>query len=384
MNGNINYKTIGVTLDRNGKVQVSEENIKKLCNELEYFSRKINLKTQTVLKISQDLSLTHTKLEESEKNCQKLEIDIRRGNEIIEGLKKEFEKDYSKLRDKCNQLVKEKETLKKENEYLLKENDQLKDEVRNLRKDCLGYRQKIAKLEVKEIKSVIHKEQSFENEELKKRSEELKKDVSILLCDKEELIKERDCIKEKMERLSQEIIYLLNGDPKAIDEDIDRIISDNRIMKAQLENMKQERGLTKAALKKYKSLLGKHTYNNNNDDNEPFDCQMEDFFSNRNSKVITFKQIKELLGSTCEGVTEEDYKTLTLLLVDYCNDKKLALTHQRNANKILGKKVSDMELKIKNLEKNKERICKSPNKDFLNELLTKKDVCCKNIQVDIQ
>uniref|UniRef100_A0A0K0E8T5 DNA-binding protein n=1 Tax=Strongyloides stercoralis TaxID=6248 RepID=A0A0K0E8T5_STRER len=369
MNGNINYKTIGVTLDRNNKIQISEDNVKKLCNELEYFSRKIHSKTQTILKISQDLSLVHSKLEISEKNCQKLEVDIKRNNEIIEGLKRQFEKDYSKIRDKCNQLVKEKENLKKEKEYLLKENDQLKDEIRNLRKDCLGYRQKIAKLEVKEIGNENFKEQSFEVEKFKKQSEKLKNDVSVLLSDKEELTKERDAMIEKVERLSQEVIYLLNGDPKAIDDDIDHVIADNRIMKAQLENMKQERGMTKATLKKYKNLLERNSYV---DGEEPFDCQMEDFFPNRDPKIITFKQIKEILGSAGDGITENDYKTLTQLLVDYCNDKKLALTHQRNANKILGKKVSEMEIKIKSLERNKEKVCKSPNQDFINDLLLKK------------
>lgn len=170
---------------------------------------------------------------------------------------------------------------------MLKENDQLKDEIRNLRKDCLGYRQKIAKLEVKEIGNEDYKEKSFEIEKFKKQSEELKNDVSVLLSDKEEIIKERDSMKEKVERLSQEIIYLLNGDPKAIDEDIDRVLADNRIMKAQLENMKQERGMAKATLKKYKNLLGRNSYV---DDGETYDCQMEDFFPNRDTKIITFKQ----------------------------------------------------------------------------------------------
>uniref|UniRef100_A0A0N4ZXB8 Uncharacterized protein n=1 Tax=Parastrongyloides trichosuri TaxID=131310 RepID=A0A0N4ZXB8_PARTI len=411
---NTNLKAIGISVDKNGKIELSEENLKRLCNELEYCGKKIHSKTQTILKVSQDLSSTHSKLEVSERIAHKLELDVKREKTVIEGLKKQFENDYSRIRDKCNKMLKEMENLKKEKEYLLKENDQLKDEVRNLRRDCLSYRQKIAKLEIKEIgieekkiqEPIFEKElhiQIEEVEKLKKQNDQLKTDVSMLLGDKEELIKERDIMKGKAERLSQEIIYLLNGDPKALEEDVDSIISDNRFMKAQLENMKQETGMTKAALKKYRNLLGKKNKERiqcerESIDGESFDCEMEDFFSAsppvkalpsssktffRGPKIVSFRQVKEILGSSIDNITENDYKTLTQLLVDYCNDKKLALTHQRNTNKILGKKISDMEIKIKNLEKNKERISKSPNKDIINEILlnnNEKQFSCKEIQ----
>lgn len=72
-----------------------------------------------------------------------------------------------------------------------------------------------------------------------------------LLCEKEELIVERDAYKSKTERLNNELNFILNGDENRI-TDVDQLVAENRYLKERLTNAQEENGLAKATLSKYK------------------------------------------------------------------------------------------------------------------------------------
>jgi len=76
-------------------------------------------------------------------------------------------------------------------------------------------------------------------------------DLKSLLCEKEELVIERDAYKMKTDRLNNELNYILNGDENRV-IDLDQLIAENRYLKERLKNAQEETGMTKAALSKYK------------------------------------------------------------------------------------------------------------------------------------
>lgn len=78
-----------------------------------------------------------------------------------------------------------------------------------------------------------------------------------MLCEKEELVIERDAFKNKAERLNKELNYILNGDDRRVVADVDQLVAENRFLKEQLQHAREENGLRKAELSKYKSCLEK-------------------------------------------------------------------------------------------------------------------------------
>lgn len=72
-----------------------------------------------------------------------------------------------------------------------------------------------------------------------------------MLCEKEELIIERDAYKTKTERLNTELNFILNGDERRL-MDVDSLVGENRYLKERLQHAQEENGIAKAALSKYK------------------------------------------------------------------------------------------------------------------------------------
>uniref|UniRef100_A0AC35UCB3 Coiled-coil domain-containing protein n=1 Tax=Rhabditophanes sp. KR3021 TaxID=114890 RepID=A0AC35UCB3_9BILA len=379
-----------------GKLEFNENNFKLLIEEVNALQLKIHSKTETVLNVSKELSHFQSEADKYRILSETFERNLCRSEGQIHNMQLEFTKHCESFQKERKKLIAEMDDLVKEKNYLVLENQNFKCEVRDLRKDCLFFRQKIAKIEVRDISDSVFKKKNNcddkeiigkieEVEKLRNLNEQLKSDITTILADKEELITERDIYKQKTTRLTNEIVYLLNGDPKAVTDDVDQILSDNRFMKTQLESLQKETGMTKATLKKYRNLLGKRNKIKlpveRDIAEEEFDCEMEDFFPDspttssnsyfqKPNTVISFRQVKEIVGSSADYITEDDYKTLTQLLVEFANDKQLALTHQRNTNKILGKKLSDIDLKVKSLENGRDKVNKSPNKMLLNDLVS--------------
>uniref|UniRef100_A0A8R1HR47 Coiled-coil domain-containing protein 149 n=1 Tax=Caenorhabditis japonica TaxID=281687 RepID=A0A8R1HR47_CAEJA len=180
------------------------------------------------------------------------------------------------------------------------------------------------------------------HEKLQSRCKELESDLRSLLGIKEELLLERDEMQRKVVRLSNELSYLLNGDPRRVAEDLDSLVAENRFLKAKLNTAEEESESIKMTLAKYKQMA------------EAVNVQS---IVNRSPKagegedkpsvaVINMKQIRELLASHAIELDESDYRAITTILLDLCNDKQMALAHSRRANKVLGMRLHEVEAKL--------------------------------------
>ncbi|CAJ0584521.1 unnamed protein product, partial [Mesorhabditis spiculigera] len=198
-------------------------------------------------------------------------------------------------------------------------------------------------------------------EKLVSENRQLEADMASVLSTKEELVLERDALVKKVERLSQELTYLLNGDPKRVVEDLDSLMAENRYLKAQLDSAQEERQTIKENLEKYKSVA-EHVAARRQAE---LGSTSKDEGEKPTVAVVNMKQIRELLSSHSIDLDESDYRALSNVLLDLCNDKQMALAHQRRANKILGNRLYEVEQRLQGLEAGKSPRSVSPRLDVI-------------------
>ncbi|KAG1673931.1 Coiled-coil domain-containing protein 149 [Nymphon striatum] len=172
----------------------------------------------------------------------------------------------------------------------------------------------------------------------------LEADLQALFDEKEELVTSRDEYKRKVERLNKQINCFMKGDEKKI-IDVDSILMENRYLQERLKQTQEEKSMIVATLSKYKSMLEK---------------KKTRFSSSRpndsGAAVITHKQVQQLLKEELNDkyidtpTNVADLRSLSIALYEALNDKKIALSHQRKANKILGNRVTELENKLKSTE----------------------------------
>ncbi|KHJ97571.1 hypothetical protein OESDEN_02450 [Oesophagostomum dentatum] len=192
-------------------------------------------------------------------------------------------------------------------------------------------------------------------EKLYKEFKQIETDLHTVLGIKEELVLERDALVKKVERLSTEMAFLLNGDPRRVAEDLDSLVAENRFLKARLDSANEESETMKATLSKYRAMTEARPSTANTMVNQ--DSSLGEKSS---VAVVNMKQIRELLSSHAIKLDDNDYKAITAILLDLCNDKQMALTHLRRANKVLGNRVNEVESHLAVLEAKSRST--SPNK----------------------
>ncbi|VDN56394.1 unnamed protein product [Dracunculus medinensis] len=317
-------------------------NNSKVINEIESLQKKCAQKTEVVLSLSKELSVTQS--------------EVNKWKAIAEN----FERNLAQVEFSLQTLT--------------------KADVKDLRSDCKVLRQKIARYEVETFYKIGDAQENYDTregakdmpksiaindsnifienlEKLTNKNSQLQKDLQALLCEKEELICDRDSLNRKIERLSQELTYLLNGDSNRIIDDIDGLIAENRYLKAQLKNAEEETGLTRATLKKYHKMI-----------KNKIKVSLTDNATKSNGNRISAydaEQIHKVIGSKALDLSNCDYSSLMELLLDLCNDRQIALAHQRNSNKILGERIVELDAKILHMnctEKSPSRL--SPRSPF--------------------
>lgn len=137
-------------------------------------------------------------------------------------------------------------------------------------------------------------------------------------------------------------------------EDWDDLVAENRFLKAQLDTAQAESENIKALLSKYR----KHAEHKKNAKvgHSFWECPLKGSASAEANErpeekssvaVINMKQserftavpviqsfsVRQILASNAIELSEGDYRALSTVLLDLCNDKEMALTHQRRANK---------------------------------------------------
>ncbi|KAK3729876.1 hypothetical protein QZH41_020428 [Actinostola sp. cb2023] len=188
-------------------------------------------------------------------------------------------------------------------------------------------------------------------EKNQEKVEDLEREVEATSDEKSEIIIERDHYRDKVERLNTQLNFILGADDRRL-VDIDAILMENRYQKEQIKQLKEVNRIgnaslarQKAALEKKKARLAKASY------------------AGTGAKQGTTKQshlqkslphlISEISSSFGSGVsssTISDLQSLANSLSESLSEKDIALLHQRNTNKILGNRVSELEKKLKTLE----------------------------------
>ncbi|KAK9499149.1 hypothetical protein O3M35_003651 [Rhynocoris fuscipes] len=237
--------------------------------------------------------------------------------------------------------------IKDKNKLLLLEIEDLKQRLNSvqgdmkvLRRDRNGSRESTMSVE-NNVSWHQREELIQELEETKAKVRHLSTDLQALLDEKEELVTERDAYRCKVHRLNHELAVLLKADTPPID--IDSLIMENKYVKDRCDQILAEKEIVIQSLRKYKAMLDKKKMKGN-----------VRLGANTSDMVVTHKQVHELLDA--DGAvwtspynaeaTLSDLRSLSLALLDALQDKTVALTHQRRANKILADRVSNLESRL--------------------------------------
>ena len=243
-----------------------------------------------------------------------------------------------------------------------------------------------------------------EIELLKEQKTTIENDLKLILCQKEEIEIERDSFKNKYLKLNEFLLETTSVDLvennhekddsllKTFDTklkslnrslvrlSVDELISKNKILTETNLNLKEELGNCKNNSKKYKHSITKDgaaiNFENYTKDPQP-DTQL---ITNTLNKV----EIKKLLKSVDKILNESDKNDQSLFgmdsslvkviselklivesLIESLNDKTIAYSHQRKANKMLAARIQELEQQIElqkldNINQNKFSFATTP------------------------
>lgn len=163
----------------------------------------------------------------------------------------------------------------------------------------------------------------------------LERDLQAVLDEKEELVRSSDAYRHKVDRLNLQLNLALRGEgPDYVPVDVDALITENRYMQERIQLLQEEKTLLLTSLNKYKSLAEKGRGRGG---------------AASITAGISNKQMQQLLQgcSTDVSSASADVRSLVAILLESLNDRTLALNHQRKANKVLGKRITELEAMLK-------------------------------------
>nr|XP_021197211.2 coiled-coil domain-containing protein 149 [Helicoverpa armigera] len=212
-----------------------------------------------------------------------------------------------------------------------------------------------------------------ELEKNQKKYQQIQLDYRATLDEKEELVSDRDYYKNKVQRLSHQISYILSNRAKIQDTneidppkpivDIDALVTENKYLHERITQLQVEKEIVKRTLTKYKTLLDNR--------NKNYSVHMKKGFAD----VMTQKQVREFLDNITsktglkQGSTTE-LRSLCLGLFEALNDKSIALQHQRKTNQILANRITELEKTLESWCNGQKYIPIFPSQMLLDEFLT--------------
>ncbi|XP_057700224.1 coiled-coil domain-containing protein 149-like isoform X2 [Corythoichthys intestinalis] len=182
-------------------------------------------------------------------------------------------------------------------------------------------------------------------ERAREQNEVLENNVKSLTDELQDVRAERDVFQQKAHRLNVEMNHIVGNDDVRI-LDIDALCMENRYLHDRLCQLQEEVTLLKTNLGKYKSAL--ESRKNSKVCGKPNSSAL--------TGVLSAKQVKELLcddsGCTLPVTAQSisDLKSLATALLETIHEKNMLIQHQRQINKVLGTRVSELEKKLKTLE----------------------------------
>nr|XP_031845362.1 coiled-coil domain-containing protein 149 isoform X2 [Nomia melanderi] len=173
-------------------------------------------------------------------------------------------------------------------------------------------------------------------EQLERLNVKLQTDLQMVLDEKHELEMERDAFKCKAHRLNHELSKALNASKPV---DLDALINENRYLQERLQQLLEEKELTRQSLSKYKSML----------DSKRVKGSVKLGANTTAGTIMTHKQVEQLLHHDSHVPVQKsaaamsDLRCLCVALLEALNDKTLALAHQKKANKILALRICELD-----------------------------------------
>lgn len=189
--------------------------------------------------------------------------------------------------------------------------------------------------------------------------------------EKEELVCDRDYYKNKVQRLNQQISYVLSNRTRVLQSDkndsakpiidIDALVMENKYLHERITQLQVEKEIIKRTLTKYKSLLDNRSKNN-------YSMQLKEGFAD----VMTQKQVRDYLDTNIKVTRHSsvgELKSICLGLFEALNDKSIALQHQRKTNQILANRIAELEKTLENWCDGQKCIPIFPSQMLLDEFL---------------
>ncbi|KAL4713180.1 hypothetical protein ACJJTC_018825 [Scirpophaga incertulas] len=209
-----------------------------------------------------------------------------------------------------------------------------------------------------------------ELEKYQQKYQQIQLDYRATLDEKEELVSDRDYYKNKVQRLNQQISYILSNrlkleekgaDPPKPIVDLDALMTENKYLHERITQIQAEKEIIKRTLTKYKTLLDNRVKTES--------VHLKKGFSD----VITQKQVRELLNSKSKTALKNssvaELKSVCMGLLEAFNDKSIALQHQRKTNQILANRITELEKTMESWCNGQKFIPIFPSQMLLDELL---------------
>jgi dephospho-CoA kinase len=208
---------------------------------------------------------------------------------------------------------------------------------------------------------------------IKEKNTTLENDFNLIVCQKEEVEIERDSYKNKLKLLNKFMIENSRfGGKEELSVNIDEIISKNKYL---IE--------TNKLLNEYCStLLSKKKTNRKQDEGNEEQTNV----LNKNGIKELLKKSNEFTLNHPETTSIELIKELNKVfetLLDNLNDKHVGLQHQRKCNKLLALRIQELELEInsfKTLTKQQdEKLIKFDDEfNLINDKSKEEEIICSN------
>ncbi|CAG2112883.1 unnamed protein product [Medioppia subpectinata] len=196
----------------------------------------------------------------------------------------------------------------------------------------------------------------------------LERDLQSVLDEKEELILNRDSYKLKVDRLNEQLNGLMRsgystGGDTAEDNrivDIDSLFMENRFLKEKIKTFEDEKKLISLRLNKYKEILEKKRSQSPKPALSSAKTTMASIQLTAGN-VITARQVEELIATDALNNMEvtannlSQLRNLVIALFDGLQDKSISLSHSKKTNKVLGKRLEELENQLRSV-RNKDKL----------------------------
>lgn len=301
--------------------------------------RKLQMKSEALILLSQELDqcriqrdqfkLIAKQIQERFLNLKKQMCDTKEFNRCFN-----LEDDFKTV-DLLTEAREQNKCLKLQVETLRQKLGDAEGDIKALRMN--NNRAAIERHDTQLAPAMHQREEMIEQlEKLNLKCSQLQTDLQTVLDEKHELEMERDAFKCKAHRLNHELSKALSASKPV---DLDALINENRYLQERLQQLLEEKELTRQSLSKYKSML----------DSKRVKGAIKLGANSAAGTVMTHKQVEQLLQESSyippqkSAAAVTDLRCLCTALLEALNDKSLALAHQKKANKILALRICELD-----------------------------------------